>query len=518
MSAIPEAYILVAIPNATFTSSSTGTHTSQLALEYVTFSIPEVTVTRDVLLILRLLDNGTFEAPLDPARTITESVLPSGARRYIFHATRDDSEFTVEIPLTPENAEDVELFHSVLLGYAADFRGDSRAVSPAVGLDHDSGIPIEEEVRPEEDLRGRFVLMNEDNREIVSALDQSVKVFEDPSLEEKGHENDPVVVELPEGTDTVEDLQDIEVLVRTVAREDRDWMMKGAVFVSHVISGTTTLLTSAMTSASNYYIAHSTPSPHATGTTSPTPGTGPSTPPAAAPPSRTLLLLQSSATRKHLTRIHAVSGGAVKLSNKTAAAVESLIQRAVGTDKGKGRAPPLTVPTPQLASLISQSPPTSSITKPPLPPRSRGPSPTPPPAYSLDKPPLPPRHDKSPSSSRAPSPLLQSKLPITTTTIPSHPLSTRTRVALSAALILASLSASSVRLVDTGGAAVTAAVSHKYGTVAGDNAALAARTVRNIVLIYVDVRGLGRRVIVKRTAKTWIKGHIRRGKEGAASG
>ena len=68
------------------------------------------------------------------------------------------------------------------------------------------------------------------------------------------------------------------------------------------------------------------------------------------------------------------------------------------------------------------------------------------------------------------------------------------------------MAASSVRLVDA--AAITAAASHKYGPVAGDNAALAGGTMRNVVLVYVDVRGLGRRAIVKRAAKTWYKGRV----------
>lgn len=253
-----------------------------------------------------------------------------------------------------------------------------------------------------------------------------------------------------------------------------------------------------MTSASNYYIAHSTPSPHASGVASPTSGaaagpstsTSTSTPPP--PPSRTLLLLQSPTTRSHLARVYAVSGGAVKLSHKAAAAAERLIQRAVGADKGKGRAsaPASAVPTP---------PPSPG--KPPLPPRSRGTSPVPPPA-TYDKPPLPARrggNGTSPAGSRGPSPVPPSAPP-------QLPLRTRTRAALSATLILAALSASTVRLMDAGGAAVTAAVSHRYGTLAGDNAALAASTMRNVVLVYVDMRGLGRRALVKRTAKTWAKG------------
>jgi spartin len=97
------------------------------------------------------------------------------------------------------------------------------------------------------------------------------------------------------------------------------------------------------------------------------------------------------------------------------------------------------------------------------------------------------------------------------------PLRTGTSVALSAALILASIEASAVRLVEAGGAAVSAAVTHKYGATAGENAALAGRTARNIVLVYVDVRGLGRRVIVKRVAKTWVKGRIASARQEAAA-
>jgi len=237
MSTMSDAHILVTILNATLTSSSSGTFTGPLALEYITFDIPSsarATATRDVLLVLRIgTGNGAFEAPLDPARALTVSTLPPPppgtaaaaaavtGYRYVFHATRDDSEFSVEFPATPETADDVELFHSVLVGYAADVHGDTEV--PAAG----TRASDEEEV----DLRGRFVLMNEDNGEIVGALDRSVRVREDPSLAERGHEDDPVVVELPEGGGPLDELRDIEVIVRTIPPEDRDWILKSAVFV-----------------------------------------------------------------------------------------------------------------------------------------------------------------------------------------------------------------------------------------------------------------------------------------------
>jgi spartin len=89
------------------------------------------------------------------------------------------------------------------------------------------------------------------------------------------------------------------------------------------------------------------------------------------------------------------------------------------------------------------------------------------------------------------------------------PQRTSTRLSLSAALILASLESSAVQLIEAGGAAVSAALSHKYGTTtAEENLAIVGRTALNIVLVYVDARGLGRRVVVKQMAKSWIRGRI----------
>ncbi len=246
-----EAYVLVTIPNATLTSPSSGTLTGRIALEYVTFSIPasaSSSAARDVLLVLRLGDDpdglSGFEAPLDPARALTATVLPSGARRYIFHATRDDAEFALALPAPPEAAEDVELFHSVLAGYATDLRGGGAAEAPVLLSAPPNGTHYYPQARQHvgtswgpagEDLRGRFVLVNEEGGEIVGALDGSIRVREDPSLGETGYENDPVVVELPEDVDdTLEGLRNAEVLVRTVPREDRDWMMRSALFARHV--------------------------------------------------------------------------------------------------------------------------------------------------------------------------------------------------------------------------------------------------------------------------------------------
>ncbi|KAI0320297.1 hypothetical protein OF83DRAFT_1239174 [Amylostereum chailletii] len=495
MSVQPEAYLLLTIPNASIDTPS-GRIAGDLALEYVTFDAP--TAGPDVLLVVRV---GTFETVLDPTRTVAFSVLPSGEHSYTLHGTADAAELALTLPAPSahaQGADDIETFHSVLAEYG-DFRGPSTVPPYREG----DGKALLEDAKPvpEEDLRGRFVLVNEDNGEIIGALDNNVRVREDPLLGEKGHEKDPVVVELPEGAD---DLNDVEVMVRSIPPEDRGWMMKGAVLASHVISGTTTLLTGAMTTASGYYIAHSTPSPHAN-PSSPESSTKGNPTVSVPPPSRTLLLLQSPTTRKNLTRVHAVSGHAVKLSSKTLGVIDGVIDHFVGNDKSKGKGKEkaaVPAPPPRLASGSTLRLPDGD--KPPLPPRSRPSSPVPPPyspgppalSVSSEKPPLPPRKTPVPSPvpSRAPSP-----------EGPPKPLRTRARIALSAALVLGAMSAATTRLVDVGGEALSSAVAHKYGQEAGNNVRMATGTARNVTLVYVDVRGMGRRAIVKKAAKGWMK-------------
>jgi spartin len=272
MSPTSDAYVLVTIPSATLTSpSSTGTLTGQLVLEYVTFDIPTTAqVTQDVLLVLVLRsasnnnNNGTvlFEAPLDPARALSVSSVPPPSyfgvarRRYVFQATRDDTEFTVELPENNNNnnnnntdhnaADDIELFHSVLVGYVTDVRVNGERLqssappqAPSAPAALAAAIPAAVAgagAGADEDLRGRFVLMNEDDGEIVGTLDRSVRVYEDPSIEERGREQDTLVVEVPEGADTQDGLLEEEVLVSTITPEDRDWMVNTAVFIRCVES------------------------------------------------------------------------------------------------------------------------------------------------------------------------------------------------------------------------------------------------------------------------------------------
>jgi hypothetical protein len=157
MSPTSDAHILVTIPNATLTSSSTRTLTGQLVLESVTYDVPTTAqVTQDVLLVLVLRsgNNNTvlFEAPLDPTRALSVSSVPPplsfgfARQRYVFQATRDDTEFTIEIPKNNNNsAEYIELFHSVLVGYVTNVRVNGEQLQSAPTLPSSAARVVEEE-------------------------------------------------------------------------------------------------------------------------------------------------------------------------------------------------------------------------------------------------------------------------------------------------------------------------------------------------------------------------------------
>jgi len=90
-----------------------------------------------------------------------------------------------------------------------------------------------------------------------------------------------------------------------------------------------------------------------------------------------------------------------------------------------------------------------------------------------------------------------------------RPLLNRSVIALDAVLSAAEVAANN--LISAGTAAASSAVAHKYGNEAGQATAMAGSTVRNVVLVYVDARGVARRGLLKATAKGYIKAKLRSG-------
>ncbi|KDQ59683.1 hypothetical protein JAAARDRAFT_33259 [Jaapia argillacea MUCL 33604] len=471
----PDAFVLLSLPNATIRSGS-GSWTGTLNVECVTIILQDASSGREVYLIFHL---DAFEAPIDPTRPISLSCSAKG-RVYTFGAGdgtySNSADIVISFPNPRTNEshllEDFETFDSVLTQYADDFRKPKAMETSTMG---DKKVMNEKE-----DFRGQLVLMDQDNGEIVGELDRKLRVREDPSLGENGRENEAVLIELP---DEDGELLAQDVFVRAIPPGEENWMTTGASYVSYAISAGTNLFLSGLTTASNYYISNSSPS-------QPSTSTNPNEP---AKPPLPVVFLTSASTRKGLQQVHAASGQAVKISQKTISLVESMISRAVGgvgSNAGKGKQAP------------SSSSTLGAPSKPALPPR-RSPSPTPP-AYTAEKPRLPPR----PSTDSIPTTSSPPPQDATTT------LSTKDRIILSASLILSTIDSSTRQILDVGTENVGRIMGHKYGPEAEANTKLLMHTGRNVVLVYIDMRGMGRRALVKKAGKEFVKGRVSSRKSG----
>lgn len=240
----PDGFLLLTLPNTTLTANGTS-ESGTLYLECITVQVPDTSavVDRDVYLILRI---NSIETPIDPARVIYRTD-GSGWRTYTFYGTETDpTELVLTIsPPTPSQSnvlfkEDLETFESILAQYA-DLRGSPDSVnvtnpiatvpigrSDIIG----SGFP-----GGHGDLRGRLVAVNEDTGEVVGEFDDvKFRVQEDPILHQKGHENDAVIIEVPETRSGEEqDATALQMFIRAVPPDQQDWLTKSATVVRYAI-------------------------------------------------------------------------------------------------------------------------------------------------------------------------------------------------------------------------------------------------------------------------------------------
>ncbi|KAI0806840.1 hypothetical protein C8Q74DRAFT_1375418 [Fomes fomentarius] len=565
MSTHPEAFVLLHIPDVTL-ATATASESGTLALECVTLA-PDSSADksaplaaslaesdRSLILVLRL---AALELPVDPARAISLLIAANGTRTYTFHADAKEGggggaapadlepsfiRLTVPPPSRPDahRAETVEALEHILAQYA-DFHWQTESGAQGGHAPHPEAATAAPTVAgppASEDLRGKLVLVDEGTGEVVGELPNRVSIREDPALVQDAKGRDgapaPVMLELPpdmydaytgQGTsvvpyaDGVSELDEArEIFVRAIPPEDQDWMTKSATLISSAISTSTSMLLSGFTHATNYYINHSAPAPPP-GQTSKD-----GTPPP--PPPRALLLLQHPRTHQTLSRAYAISGQAVKVSQRTVGIVEDIIGKAVGgkskgTGKGTGSSTPSQSqarPQPYTSASASSVQTARSIPS-DAPPPYTGPA-NPPVAPVDGKPPLPPRRTTQvplppidglslapPSSSQSLSPAAPPSSP-SSTSGPGKPLRTHHKLALSANLVLAAVDDSLKRTFDVGAERVTAVVGHKYGPAAARSTHLATHTARNVTLVYIDMRGFARKALIKKAGKQWIKARL----------
>ncbi|OCH90649.1 hypothetical protein OBBRIDRAFT_586238 [Obba rivulosa] len=522
-----------------------------------------------VYLVLKL---GDAEFPVDPAQQVSLLIAQDGTRTYTFFGTDGgggaslglSEEYIVRLAVPPSSlanpqvAEDVETFDHVLTQYAnVTWETDGAPQSPEAAHVH-----LREGI--DDDLRGRLILMDDASGEVVAQLPESLRVTEDPALAredekregkkapspgagEVAREADPVVLELPPdvydaymrradepetGGGAGRELRETrELLVRAIPPEEQDWLTKSASFISYAIDTSTSLLASGITAASSYYITHSAPaSASASGSSTPV---GPSTAAKKAPvtPSEPTMLT-SPRTHAALAHAHNLSAQAARASARTAAYVEGLLRRAVG-----GRT---MQPTPAAAVLSNEmnamaaagpqamdAPPPyapyvpraaratgvasdekADPSKPPLP-RRRPAAPPLPPRLALPPSPQPPGAYHSPDAAAIPEKQGDGTQPRTRQ---------RERALLSLELVLASADDAVQRLFDVGSARLGDVMGHKYGPGAAHTTHLAAHTARNVVLVYIDVRGFARRALVRKAGKEFVKAQVKgRGPSGSGT-
>jgi len=232
----PEAFLLLALPNATIRSPAT-TESGVLNLKCVNVG------QGHVFLVLSI---NTFETPIDPCRVIHLSRPVPGQRTYTFDGTDDDPSDLVLTITSPPTAdavflEDLETFDGILAQYA-DFRHPAPAVfsnsattSLPVGSVAISPPPLPPLTQASlgvpggahGDLRGQLILVNEESGEMVGSVDKKLNIYEDPILHERGHENDVVIIEVPEG----KDVDALEMFARAVPPEEQDWITKSATVI-----------------------------------------------------------------------------------------------------------------------------------------------------------------------------------------------------------------------------------------------------------------------------------------------
>lgn len=221
-----EAFVLLNLPDVTLTTSG-FLESGVLALKCVTAEAGDVHHS-EVYLVIRL---NSFECPIDPTRPLYFSFDTQLGRRSYTLSSPDGSTLGLVLPLTTEPGllEDQDTFHGILAQYAEmresstgsqDLKAPAAAAAPPPSR---QGLSSGHEA-----MRGRLVLIDENNGEIVGELDNRLDINEDPSLSIHGKENDPVIIELP-GDDTS------LALARAIPPEDQDWIIKSASFARYCL-------------------------------------------------------------------------------------------------------------------------------------------------------------------------------------------------------------------------------------------------------------------------------------------
>lgn len=230
----PEAIVLLTLPD---TSLSFGgkTENGALNLECVTLANPEATsdYDRDIYFVLRV---NAAEIPVDPNRIVNRTDTPV-FRTYTFSSTQfDPLDITLRVRVpsrgsNPELFDELDTFDNILEQYVTNFRRPTSTLGLDTVYMSENPSTSFDITRGEKDLRGHIVMINEDTGEVVGEVQDKYEVHEDPAMYEKGCQNDPVIIEIPEQTTRESDAHALEAFAHLVPPDQHNWITKSASIV-----------------------------------------------------------------------------------------------------------------------------------------------------------------------------------------------------------------------------------------------------------------------------------------------
>ena len=245
-----EGLLLLTIDGASLSSTSPIYPTipvGLLSLECVTIPISEHGADpseHDLWLVLRIdPSNQPGKVPTSSPDSGLELALP--ATQQIIHnpssntytlpltgpgAIYGDTTLTIVLP-TPSDStlqEDYETLEVIFAQYAV-----LQTITPPSGPPPTSAAGTPLPVQHDGDLKGRLVLVDDENGQVVGELSENIQVHEDEAMRSppRGHEKDPVVVELrdeKEGGRT-------GVFVHPITVDESDFLMRTAGLVRSVL-------------------------------------------------------------------------------------------------------------------------------------------------------------------------------------------------------------------------------------------------------------------------------------------
>lgn len=229
MISLPDAFELFTISNVALAGPGLNPDTGLLHLRGVSVPHAGPDDGRHVYLVLRL---NAFEMPIDPTCVVTRTDGPK-ARTYHFTGTQADPlEFTLSVagPFAPgeDTADKLETLETILEEYISEFRYAGPGVVAVEPLTAGQTNAISGAVDGNRDLRGHLVMINEDTGEIIGEVEDRFRITEDATMQQKGHENDPVVIHVPDEYTRDSDKHALEVFATVIPPEQRNWISTSA--------------------------------------------------------------------------------------------------------------------------------------------------------------------------------------------------------------------------------------------------------------------------------------------------